>query len=138
MSLFSELKRRNVLRVTAAYVAVSWLLIQVAETLFPVFGVSDSAIRAVVIVLAIGLVPTIVVAWAFELTADGLVRDSDVDRDSVTASASTKRLDRIVMVALALGYFAFDKFMPFLEPRLPYYDPVRDAPVFIELVEELR
>jgi len=119
VSLFSELKRRNVLRVTAAYVAVSWLLIQVVETLFPVFGLSDSAIRAVVIVLAIGLVPAIVVAWAFELTPDGLVRDSDVDRGSVAASASTKRLDRIVMVALALavGYFAFDKFM---------LDPARD------------
>jgi TolB-like protein/tetratricopeptide (TPR) repeat protein len=119
MSLFSELKRRNVLRVTAAYVAVSWLLIQVVETLFPVFGLSDAAIRAVVIVLAIGLVPAVVVAWAFELTPDGLVRDSDVDRGSVSAKASTRRLDRIVMVALALavGYFAFDKFM---------LDPARD------------
>lgn len=68
MSLFSELKRRNVLRVTAACMAVSWLLIQVAETLFPVFGLSDASIRAMVIVLAIGLVPAVVVAWAFELT----------------------------------------------------------------------
>ena len=119
MSLFSELKRRNVLRVTAAYIAVSWLLIQVVETLFPIFGLSDAAIRGVVIVLAIGLVPAVVVAWAFELTPDGLVRDSDVDRGSAGAIASTKRLDRIVMVALALavGYFAFDKFM---------LDPARD------------
>ncbi|NCF14281.1 MAG: hypothetical protein GWP62_03160 [Gammaproteobacteria bacterium] len=119
MSIWNELKRRNVLRVTAAYVAVSWLLIQVAETLFPVFGLSDASIRAVVIVLAIGLVPAVVVAWAFELTPDGLVRDSEVDRGSARAKTSTKRLDRIVMVALALavGYFAFDKFM---------LDPARD------------
>jgi TolB-like protein len=119
MTLFSELKRRNVLRVAAAYVAVSWLLIQVVETLFPLFDLSDAAIRGVVIVLAIGFVPAVIVAWAFELTAEGLVRDSEVDRGSVTAKASTKRLDRIVMVALALavGYFAFDKFM---------LDPARD------------
>ena len=131
MSLFSELKRRNVLRVTAAYVAVSWLLIQVAETLFPVFGLSDAAIRGVVIVLAIGLVPAVVVAWAFELTPDGLVRDSDVDRGSAGAKASTKRLDRLVMVALALavGYFAFDKFM---------LDPARDQVIAETAREEGR
>jgi TolB-like protein len=119
MSLFSELKRRNVLRIAAAYIAVSWLLIQVVETLFPVFGLSDAAIRTVVIVLAIGFIPAVIVAWAFELTPAGLVRDSEVDRGSAAVQAGTKRLDRVVMVALALavGYFAFDKFM---------LDPARD------------
>ncbi|MEJ2322789.1 MAG: glutamate synthase-related protein [Gammaproteobacteria bacterium] len=122
MSLFAELKRRNVLRVAAAYVAVSWLLIQVVETLFPVFGLSDAAIRTVVIVLAIGFVPAVVVAWAFELTPEGLVRDSEIDRASPSVKARAKRLDRIVMVALALavGYFAFDKFM---------LDPARDEAI---------
>ncbi|MEJ2273896.1 MAG: hypothetical protein P8Y01_04905, partial [Woeseiaceae bacterium] len=119
MTLFAELKRRNVLRVAAAYVAVSWLLIQVVETLFPVFGLSDGAIRTVVIVLAIGFVPAMIVAWAFELTPEGFVRDNEVDRASPSVKARAKRLDRIVMVALALavGYFAFDKFM---------LDPARD------------
>mgnify|MGYP002062582659 CR=1 FL=1 len=121
-TLFAELKRRNVLRVAAAYVAVSWLLIQVVETLFPVFGLSDGAIRTVVIVLAIGFVPAVVVAWAFELTPEGLVRDSEIDRASPSVKARAKRLDRIVMVALALavGYFAFDKFM---------LDPARDEAI---------
>ena len=119
MTLFEELKRRNVLRVAAAYIAVSWLLIQVVETLFPVFGLSDAAIRAVVIVLAIGFVPAVVVAWAFELTPEGLIRDSEVDRAADVVKARARRLDRIVMVtlALAVGYFAFDKFM---------LDPARD------------
>ena len=62
MAFFDELKRRNVLRVAAAYIAVSWLLIQVVETLFPAFGVGDSAIRAVVIVLALGFIPAVVFA----------------------------------------------------------------------------
>ena len=119
MNLLKELKQRNVLRVAAAYIAVSWLLIQVVETLFPVFGLSDAAIRAVVIVLAIGFVPAVVVAWAFELTPEGFVRDNAVDRSSEAVKAGARRLDRIVMVALALavGYFAFDKFM---------LDPARD------------
>lgn len=119
MSLFSELKRRNVLRVAAAYIAVSWLLIQVVETLFPVFELSDATIRTVVIVLAIGFVPAVIIAWAFELTPEGFIRDSEVDRGSDAVKASTRRLDRIVMVALALavGYFALDKFM---------LDPARD------------
>ena len=120
MTLFAELKRRNVLRVAAAYVAVSWLLIQVVETLFPVFGLSDAAIRTVVILLAIGFIPAVISAWAFELTPEGLVRDAEVDRAAPSIRASTKRLDRIVMVALALavGFFAFDKFI---------LDPARDA-----------
>ena len=60
VQIFEELKRRNVLRVAAAYVAVSWLLIQVVETLFPVFELSDAAIRNVVIVLAAGFVPVVI------------------------------------------------------------------------------
>jgi hypothetical protein len=54
LSLFNELKRRNVFRVGAAYVVVAWLLIQVTETIFPLFGFDDSPARIVVIVLAIG------------------------------------------------------------------------------------
>jgi TolB-like protein len=131
MTLFAELKRRNVLRVAAAYTAVAWLLIQVVETLFPVFGLSDGAIRAVVIALAIGFVPAVISAWAFELTPDGLVRDSEVDRGSTAVKAGTKRLDRIIMVALALavGYFAFDKFL---------LDPARDAAIAEAAREEGR
>ena len=122
MTLFDELKRRNVIRVAAAYVAVSWLLIQVAETLFPVFGLSDASIRTVVILLALGLVPVTVLAWAFELTPEGLVREADVDHTSEASKASVRRLDRILIVALALAvsYFAFDKFM---------LDPARDAAI---------
>ena len=57
MSLLRELQRRNVIRVAIAYVAAAWAIIQVVETLFPVFGLNDEAIRFVVIVLAIGFLP---------------------------------------------------------------------------------
>ena len=60
MSLFSELKRRNVIRVATAYIVASWLIIQVIETIFPVFGLSDGAIRLVITLLAIAFIPSLV------------------------------------------------------------------------------
>ena len=117
MSLYQELKRRNVLRVAAAYTIAAWLLVQVAETIFPLFGYGDAPARIVVVVLAIGFVPAIIISWAFEITPEGLKRDADVDRDNSITPHSTKKLDRIIIAALvvALAYFAFDKFV--LDPQ---------------------
>jgi adenylate cyclase len=113
LSLFNELKRRNVLRVGAAYVVVAWLFIQVTETIFPLFGFDDTPARIVVIVLAIGFFPTLIFAWAFEMTPEGLKKESEVDRTQSLTPHTGKKLDRMIMVvlALALGYFAFDKFV---------------------------
>jgi TolB-like protein len=113
MSLFGELKRRNVLRVGGAYVVTAWLVVQVVETLFPLYGLSDAAARIVVNFLAIGLIPVLVLAWVFEWTPEGLKRDAEVDAQTPSSVAAAKRLDRIILVvlALALGYFAFDKFV---------------------------
>ena len=130
MSFFVELKRRNVIRVAVAYVVAAWLVIQVVETIFPAFGFGDAAIRTVVIVLAIGLVPVVIFAWAFELTPEGLKREKDVDRSQSVAPRTGKQLDRVIMVvlALALGYFAFDKFV---------LAPQRTADLQQELTEQL-
>ncbi len=113
MSLYHELKRRNVIRVGAAYVVTAWLLIQVSETIFPLFGFDDTPARIVVVVLAIGFIPSLIFAWAFELTPEGLKKDENVDRARPIALDIGKKLDRAIMVvlALALGYFAFDKFV---------------------------
>ncbi|MGI9200745.1 MAG: tetratricopeptide repeat protein [Woeseiaceae bacterium] len=113
MSLINELKRRNVLRVAAAYVVTAWLIIQVVETIFPIYELSDSAIRYVITALAIGFVPVIVLAWIFEFTPEGIKRDSDVDVESRSAPKATRNLDRAIMVVLvvAIAYFAFDKFV---------------------------
>ena len=113
MSLFQEIKRRNVLRVGAAYVVFSWLVIQVVETLFPVYGLSDVAIRLVVTVLAVAFVPVLVFAWVFELTPEGLKKESEVDRTQSITPHTARKLDRSIMVvlALALTFFAVDKFV---------------------------
>lgn len=116
MSFLAELKRRNVLRVGAAYIVVAWLVIQVVETIFPAFGFGDSAIRVVVIGFAIGLVPVLIISWIFELTPEGFKREGEVDRSRPFAPTNARKLDRaiIVVLTLALGFFAFDKFV--LEP----------------------
>ena len=113
MSFINELKRRNVLRVAAAYVVTAWLVIQVVETIFPAFGYGDVAVRIVTIVFGIGLIPSLVIAWAFELTPEGLRKEKDIDRTQSITPHTGKKLDRMIMVvlALALGYFAFDKFV---------------------------
>jgi len=120
MSLFSELKHRNVLRVAIAYLAVSWLLIQIVETLFPIFGLADELVRLFVIILVIGFPLILIFSWLYELTPEGLKLEKDVDRTGSLAHHTGKKLDRaiIVVLALALGYFAFDKFV---------LDPSRDA-----------
>jgi len=117
LSLFNELKRRNVLRVGAAYVVVAWLVIQVVETIFPAFGFGDATVRMVTIIFAIGLIPFLIFTWVFELTPEGLKKDKDVDRTQTIAQQTGKKLDRMIMVVLvlALGYFAFDKFVLSLE-----------------------
>jgi len=113
LSLFTELKRRNVLRIAGLYLVGAWLSVQVAGTVLPMFDAPAWLPRTIVIVLAIGFIPALIFAWAFELTPEGLKREKDVDRSEAGASHTGKALDRIIMVvlALALGYFAFDKFV---------------------------
>lgn len=90
MSIFGELKRRNVFRVGAACVVASWLLIQVIETISPAFGFGNAAVRIANIVLAICLVPTLIFAWLFELTPEGLKCEHEVDRSQPSADPGIK------------------------------------------------
>jgi TolB-like protein/Tfp pilus assembly protein PilF len=117
MSFFAELKRRHVIRVATAYGVTAWLLIQVSETVLPVFGFTDFALRVIIVVLAVALLPVVVFTWVFEFTAEGIKREQDVDRSLPRDATAGKRLDRVIMMmlALALGYFALDKFV--LDPR---------------------
>ncbi len=104
MALFAALKRRNVLRVGAAYILVAWLVIQVVETVFPAFGYDDSATRVVVIVFAIGLIPTVVGAWVFQFTPDRLRLDKGTDHDFVSSQKVSRKLDRATIEFWSWGY----------------------------------
>lgn len=76
MHFIHELKRRKVFRVAAGYAVFAWIVIQVVETVFPAFGLDDAAFRMLVILLAIGLVPVVILSWAFDLRKGRLVPDS--------------------------------------------------------------
>jgi len=117
VNFFADLKRRNVIRFAGLYLVSAWLLTQVASTVLPMFGAPDWLPRSVVILLVIGFVPALIFSWVFELTPQGLKRDEDVPAEQSIAPQSGRRMDRaiIVVLALALGYFVFDKFV--LTPR---------------------
>jgi TolB-like protein/Tfp pilus assembly protein PilF len=131
MSFFDELKRRNVLRVGLAYVVASWLVIQVVETILPAFGFGPEAVRWAVILLAALAIPVLVFAWVYELTPEGLKRERDIDRTRSTTAETGKRLDRLIMIvlALALACFAIDRFL---------LDPVRDTARMRAAAEQAR
>jgi adenylate cyclase len=113
MRFLTELKRRNVIRVGTAYLVFSWFTIQASATVFPLFGFGDVHVQSIFIVLAIGYIPVLIFVWSFGLTPGGLRKESDIDRDTLASPQGSKMLDRLIMVALALGvaYFAFDKFV---------------------------
>ena len=116
-SFFRELKRRNVIRFAGLYLVGAWLLTQVASTVLPMFGAPDWLPRSIVILLAIAFVPALIFSWIFELTPQGLKRDEDVAPEQSIAPQTARRMDRMIIavLVLALGYFAFDKFV--LAPR---------------------
>ena len=125
MSFFTELKRRNVVRVGAAYVVLGWVLAQVAEFAFETFGAPDWALKSVVILLLLGLPLVLFLAWAFELTPEGIKRDEDVDRSQSTVTQSGRRIDRTIIAVLivALAWFAWDRFFSGAdEPAAPAKD----------------
>ena len=114
MSLFNELKRRSVFRVAIGYLGISWLLIQVVETLFSIYKIDEGIAQVVVTVLAIGFMPAMILAWVFELTPEGIKRDKNTDRDTPAMRDFGRRLDRVVIAILSVAviFFAVDKFWP--------------------------
>jgi len=108
MSLFTELQRRNVLRVAAAYLVVGWLLTEVLTTILPTLGAPNWVAKAVILSFAFGFIPAVVLSWVYELTPDGIRKENEVDRDA-PGRAAVGKLDylTIVGVVLAIIFIAF-------------------------------
>ncbi len=121
MSFFAELKRRNVIRMAGLYLVGAWLLIQVAETLLPAFDVPGWVLRAVIILLALGFVPALVLAWVFEMTPDGLKRDEGLSQVTSTTPQTAQRMNRLIVVALlgVIVMMAVERFVSLPEPEAP-------------------
>ena len=90
MSFFTELQRRNVVRVGVAYTLIAWVIAQVAEFAFENFGAPDWVIKVVVVLMLLGLPLVLVFAWVYEMTPEGLRKERDIDR---TAFNSRRRKD---------------------------------------------
>jgi len=112
-SLLAELQRRNVLRAAAFYAAAAWLLVQVATQVFPFFNVPNWVVRLVVVAVVVGFPLALVFAWFYEVTPQGIRRDSQVDRSDPQLHASAKRMDRwiIAVLALAVALLLADRFV---------------------------
>ncbi len=109
MSLVSELKRRNVFRVAAAYLVVGWLLTEVLTTILPTLGAPDWAATSVILIFVFGFIPTVILSWVYELTPGGIKKEEDVDREPASGRSSIRKLDYITIsaVVLAIIFAAF-------------------------------
>ena len=113
MTLFAELKRRNVFRASAAYLALGWVVTQVTSTVAPALHMPDWIVPVIVWIGVIGFPFVVVFSWVFELTPEGLKRESEVERDDSIRHVTAKRLDRLAigLFALAIVLLALDRFV---------------------------
>src|SRR5210317_1686094 len=129
MNFFEELKRRNVFRVGIAYGVAAWLLIQVTDIVFPRIGLPDTAVTLVIALLAIGFVPALIIAWAFEMTPEGLKRETEVDRTQSITPQTGRKLDRMIIgiMAVVIIFLVFDRFV--VEDDAEQSTPLTEAQV---------
>ena len=111
--LFQELKRRNVFRVAIAYIAIAWLILQVADIVLENIGTPAWVMQTLMFLLAIGFPIAVLFAWAYEMTPEGIKREKDVDRSKSITQQTGHKLNRTIIVVLlvAVGFLLFDKFM---------------------------
>jgi TolB-like protein/Flp pilus assembly protein TadD len=112
--LFAELKRRNVFKAGVAYLALGWIVTQVSSTVAPLLHLPDW-FGAVVLWIGVLAFPFVIMfSWIYEITPEGLKRESEVDRTSSITHVTGRRMDYLIvgLLVLAIGLFAFDRFGP--------------------------
>ena len=103
MSFYAELSRRNVIRVGIAYAVASWVLLQIVDVISPIFELPVWAPKLIFVILAIGLVPALIFAWAFELTPEGIKKESEVDRSGSITPQTGRKLNKVIIGALVVA-----------------------------------
>ena len=113
-NLFTELKRRNVFRVAMAYVVISWLVLQVANTIIPILELSPDISKTILLLLFLGFIPAIFFSWAFEITPEGIKKEKDVLRDESITNLTAKKMDYITLIAAigVVGLFVWEQMNP--------------------------
>ena len=135
-NFFAELKRRNVYKVAVAYAVVAWLLIQIATQVFPFFEIPNWAVRLVVLLIAIGFPIALVLAWAYELTPEGIKRVEDVAPNESLARRTGRKLDFLIIAVLLLviGGLVYQRLHP---ERATVTSPVPDKSIAVLPFENL-
>ena len=108
-SLFSELKRRNVFKVATGYLLLGWLVLQIADVVVPILELPEWTLKLILFLGIFGLPFALFFAWAFELTPDGIKKDSDLSTEELTSTRSNQTLNIIIsLLVIALGYFIYE------------------------------
>src|SRR5436190_10638611 len=111
-NFFAELKRRNVYKVAVAYAVVGWLVIQIASTILPTFHAPEWVVQTLIVIVALGFPIALLLAWAFEMTPEGMKRTEDVRPDEKIPQWSRRKFAALILViaiaaASLLGYQVF-------------------------------
>ena len=101
--LISELKRRHVFKATIAYLAISWVIIQIASILLPAFNAPEYALKAIIFVLFVGLIIWIVFSWIYDFTAEGIQKTDEAETNEETIKLTNRRLNRVIAGSLGLA-----------------------------------
>src|SRR5216110_548125 len=106
---FAELKRRNVYKVAVAYAVIAWLLIQAASIFLPAFNAPQWAMQIVILIVVVGFPIALVFSWAFEITPEGIVRESEVQADESITHHTGRKIVALTMVlaVMAAGLFVY-------------------------------
>jgi TolB-like protein len=110
MSLIAKLKRRNVFRSALAYAVAAWLLVEVMELVTETFGAPDWVLQVFVSLAVIGIVPVVLFSWMYEITPEGIKRESEGGIDHSVATTHRLNVAIIIMLAVAIGLFGYEQF----------------------------
>jgi len=118
VSVFAELKRRNVFRVAALYLVAAWVLLQVGDLLFGLLVLPTWTNKLLFAALVLGFVPALIFSWVYELTPEGLKREHEIERNASITAATARKLDLIVvgLLVVAIVVVAVERFIPRTAP----------------------
>jgi TolB-like protein/tetratricopeptide (TPR) repeat protein len=121
MSLFNELKRRNVFRVGVAYIVAAWVFLQVADLVLDAINAPDWVLQVLMLLIALGFVAALIIAWAYELTPEGVKRERDMVRDESITHQTANKLNHITiaLVLAGIAVVVVDRLMPERSPHVP-------------------
>jgi TolB-like protein len=131
VSFFAELKRRNVIKVAAAYIIIGWLIMQAGDTLAPALLLPEWINSALAFFLILGFPLALFFAWAFEMTPDGIKKEKDVDRSQSITSTTGQKLNHTIigLLVVTLSYFVYDKFVA--QPQISENTPAVTAEIAV-------